>query len=591
MDSYVNGMQEPVSQTQVNQQQSPAVSHTSWNLAIFNNIVRDTDKIGSIEYDALQALSAHCSPIIIRKSVLSTIGQYLITIAENSSSPIPVLNRIAIILNDWHIFNTNKGDFCVLVPFQENTNPAEVTRLARELGLLVEEGSYGGTLNLSIVNNTFPFNNVCSAKDVAELVMDSSADHHWNIYLSGHGSEAYISDFLINEFRNFLLFLNTRKVNALVYGTCCGAGKNLQEPYTQNKMPLDLNYAIACQCARFADAVSNRNLDFEQLCHELDNRASYHSWDECFQAAFRDNKNHRGSYEYGALESELHMAVNFPWIRDPDAETFHLLSLPLYNAQRYCNEDDHDQGRNLVLTPQLHSLLVHAPCVNRPIIAQYFPAIISVADKAYHFFQSFTHTRSSLDQLPFAVFDSPSGEGQSTYLLGECRCMRDGRLYTYRNVRIQNKPVCFWPKFIHFMKYGKNIPLPKLSKIITAECEDGKIIQSIGNQQYGCNINLDKMVKPVCISLGLVLAGLNSHLIAANNVGIISKVTKILGKISYGLAIMHLLHCWLKSDHVETFSERLNWLDLTSWKTLSPTEAQNYRNEFNRQHQELIDLK
>ncbi len=586
MDSLVFGMQAPT------EQPPKAHHHQSWNLIVFNTDVSVKNSLGAIEIELLQALSAHHAPIIVRKSAVTSALLNLLHMNEGARSPIPKQNRISIIFDDWHLFNTDKEDYCVLIPSPANTSATQMARHAREIGLAVDENDYGGQLTPALFQNNAPFRcNVYTAKNVITKVMRSSHHHRWNVYLMGHGLPGIIAHFPTDEFRELLIFLTTRNLNALVYGTCFGAGENLKQPYSNKNHPLRLNYAIACQCARFASSLASRTIDFEQLFHELSNRAAYQSWDECFQAALRENEQRHGSCAFMDVTFGTHMALNFPWIRDPNAETFHLLSLPLYNAQPYTAADDRVKERPINLTPRLHTLLVQTPCVNRPIRSQNFPAVISVADRPYHYLRSFTHGRLGIDTFPFSVFETSGSQDEPpTYLLGECRCVHNDRLYRYSNVRIQNSPIGFWPKLFHYIKYGKNAERPTLSKIITAECEDGQIIQSVTNQKFVCYYDSRNIMQCVNATFALICLGISCRLQSKLEVGILSSATKVLEKICYGSAAVLPISLWLRSAHVDLATGNIIWPAATTWKVLSPAEAQNYRNEFSRQHRELAHL-
>lgn len=571
------------------------VINESLRLIFINSCV--SQSWGATEFHVLQALSAHCAPVIVRKSVISKIKDDLITTGLISHEILPQLNRILTMFDDWHIFDTNKGDFCVLVPAPDWIALSDLMELAKRLGLLVNEKEYGGNLRLLILNNSFPFNGRGSIKDVAENVMNPLASNKWNIFLMGHGQSDIVAGFSIDEFRDFLIFMNSRRVNAFVYTTCFGAGTNLIEPYTYHNSPLHLNYVVACQCLRFSVSVADTYEDFNQLFYMLDHSADYDTWDKCFQIAFYKTEQHFGSNAYVAYCNEHSLISNFPWIRNPEEEEFHLLSLPLYRAQPYTFAEDQLEDP-VVLTPELYALIVLNPCINRPIIAHFFPSIISIADNKFHYFKSLTQPGMKLDGTIFRMFDGMNGEEeQFTYLFGEYECNRDDRLYKYTNVRIENKPIGIWQKFIHIIKHGTAAKIPKFAKIITAECEDGAVIQTVINQELICKFNSGRIaVVACCFLLSCFLAAQCRPVektFPENLYNNLMNSSDDLQFFSYVLSILAAgipLCSWIYSFHVNLSTSYVEWSRERIWKTLSSTEARHYRDEFKRQHQELIDL-
>jgi len=79
----------------------------------------------------------------------------------------------------------------------------------------------------------------------------------WNMYLTGHGQHAdnandfcLIAGMLIDQFREFLIFLNTKiKTNILVYSSCYSSGTHLIDSYCDyEKKDLILGYPILVTC-------------------------------------------------------------------------------------------------------------------------------------------------------------------------------------------------------------------------------------------------------------------------------------------------------------------------------------------------------
>lgn len=91
---------------------------------------------------------------------------------------------------------------------------------------------------------------------VLENLLDIQAGCRWNFYMTGHGhrkddqhNQAIISGLSIHQFRDFLLWINSKIVtNLLVYSSCYSAGTHLVEPYQQDGKPLKLHYPVIVTC-------------------------------------------------------------------------------------------------------------------------------------------------------------------------------------------------------------------------------------------------------------------------------------------------------------------------------------------------------
>lgn len=583
------------------QPEQVSVDHQSLHsLLIFNGSDQNHgDDLDGFSQLLHQALSEKVCSIIVKKSTITSMLKSLHLSANNSGVLMMRLNKMEELLSGWYVFDTQKGDYCILVhDARENNSRLWVTLRAREeLGLLVREESYLGPLGDRTFKQTDACDDAAASIDVVETYIDASKVHGWNIFLMGHGTSSTIAAFSNNNFRRFLLALNLKNVSSLLYLTCSGAGKHLIEPYTEEngQSPIRLNYAIACQSLCSSGSVV-AIMNFAQLFRELANKRENQTWDECFQAALRESDRYMSSYdEYNSTSPKY---LLFPWIREPNADKFHLLTLPLYHAQPYLTANPAGQ-EEIILTRQNSTLLINSPYVNRLVVSHAFPTIISAMDRPYHYFKCIAIPSFYLHDFATKLFDYPFEiEGMTAdYLIGTVMCAANGRIANGTNMRIQIKPMGLWPRLIHYLKYGINSLPPESSKIVTVKQENTTTIRAVLNQKRCYDLNWKNIYKYSAIVLGLFSSAMVCHSIAQSNSLNHSFVAmaKIAEKGFCGASALVPLYAWLTSKHIDNSTAPLMWQwqmrrGLDPWEILSNADAQNYYDEFHRQRDELVHL-